>query len=214
MTHNSIIAALRKNYSSAELLEQDLEKNPIEQFKKWFKNALDSEITEPNAFCLSTVQNLEPQSRIVLLKSIHDNGFVFFTNYNSDKGQQITQNSNVAMNFVWLELERQVRINGIAEKISDKESDDYFYSRPIESQIGAIVSAQSSEIESREVLEKAMTSALEKYKTEQPKRPENWGGYLIKPHKIEFWQGRNSRLHDRICYEKINSEWLFKRLSP
>lgn len=210
-----ILAALRKNYSHAELLEKDLDANPIHQFRLWFDNALESEIIEPNAFCLSTVDSQNrPDSRIVLLKAIKEDGFVFYTNYNSKKGKDMAQNENVSMNFVWLELERQVRIRGIIEKVSAEESDHYFYSRPLESQIGAIVSSQSEELSSKAEMENAMHEALNKYGVEKPVRPEHWGGYVIKPYEIEFWQGRPNRLHDRLCYLKINNEWKIKRLYP
>ncbi len=214
MTHNEEIAALRMDYRKSELLEKDVDPNPIHQFRIWFDNALNAEIPEPNAMCLSTVYGNKPDSRIVLLKGIKEDGFVFFTNYHSSKGIQIEANPNVAINIVWLELERQVRINGVISKISPDDSDHYFYSRPIESQIGAIVSAQSERLRSREDLENAMAAALEKYKTEKPVRPQHWGGYIVKPTEIEFWQGRTSRLHDRLQYQLVNNQWEIVRLYP
>ncbi|MDP2176363.1 MAG: pyridoxamine 5'-phosphate oxidase [Bacteroidota bacterium] len=214
MTHNQDIKALRKNYSSAQLNENGVNENPIVQFRSWFHQAMKAELQEPNAMCLSTCNDNIPDSRIVLLKSIEDDGFVFFTNYGSNKGQQIASNPNVSLNFVWLELERQVRIQGVAEKISQAESEAYFYSRPFESQIGAIISAQSQYLENREMLEIAMQNALEKYKTEKPQIPEHWGGYIVKPLAIEFWQGRSNRLHDRLQYYLQNGIWNLKRLYP
>lgn len=214
MTHNEEIAALRMDYRKSELLEKDVDPNPIHQFRIWFDNALNAEIPEPNAMCLSTVYGNKPDSRIVLLKGIKEDGFVFFTNYHSSKGIQIEANPNVAINIVWLELERQVRINGVISKISPEESDHYFYSRPVESQIGAIVSAQSERLNSREELESSMTAAIEKYKTEKPVRPSHWGGYIVKPTEIEFWQGRTSRLHDRLQYQLVNNLWEIVRLYP
>jgi len=214
MTHNEEIAALRMDYRKSELLEKDVDPNPIHQFRIWFDNALNAEIPEPNAMCLSTVYGNKPDSRIVLLKGIKEDGFVFFTNYHSSKGIQIEANPNVAINIVWLELERQVRINGVISKISPDDSDHYFYSRPIESQIGAIVSAQSERLSSRDDLENAMAAALEKYKTEKPVRPQHWGGYIVKPTEIEFWQGRTSRLHDRLQYQLVNNQWEIVRLYP
>lgn len=214
MAHNDDIAALRMDYRKAELLEKDVDPNPIHQFRIWFDNAMMAEIPEPNAMCLSTVYGDKPDSRIVLLKAIKEEGFVFFTNYHSSKGIQIEANPNVALNIVWLDLERQVRINGIVSKISAEESDHYFYSRPLESQIGAIVSTQSERLSSREALEQAMAEATEKYKNEAPVRPAHWGGYIVQPTEIEFWQGRTSRLHDRLQYQLINGHWEIVRLYP
>ena len=158
-----ILAALRKNYCHSELLEETVEANPIHQFRLWFDNALEAELLEPNAFCLSTVDSLNrPDSRIVLLKAIKEEGFVFYTNYNSKKGNDMTLKAHVSMNFVWLELERQVRVRGTVEKISAEESDQYFYSRPLESQLGAIVSSQSEKLTSKTLMENAMQEALNK----------------------------------------------------
>jgi len=210
-----ILAALRKNYSHSELLEENVEANPIHQFRLWFDNALEAELLEPNAFCLSTVDSLNrPDSRIVLLKAIKEEGFVFYTNYNSKKGNDMAQQAHVSMNFVWLELERQVRVRGTVEKISAEESDQYFYSRPLDSQLGAIVSSQSEKLTSKTLMEEAMKEALNKYGVETPTRPEHWGGYLIKPTEIEFWQGRPNRLHDRLRYVKTENNWTIERLYP
>jgi pyridoxamine 5'-phosphate oxidase len=214
MSNNDLIAGLRRDYRQSHLLESEVDSNPIVQFRTWFDHALKSEVNEPNAMCLSTVYGDRPDSRIVLLKGIEDEGFVFFTNYHSNKGLQIEANANVALNFVWLELERQVRIAGTAHKIDEIASDEYFYSRPFESQVGAIISEQSGPLASREVLEKAMEEALKKYRTEIPKRPRNWGGYIVVPEEIEFWQGRSSRLHDRLVYRKSKDNWQIGRLYP
>ena len=214
MTHNEQIAALRKDYRHSELLESEVDADRIMLFHKWFKQAIEAEIAEPNAMCLSTVAEGKPESRIVLLKGIEHHGFVFYTNYNSHKGQQIETNPNVHLNFAWLDLERQIRISGTAHKISEAESDLYFASRPFESRVGAIVSAQSKVIESREELEKSMSEALAKYEGTNPPRPQHWGGYAVVPDSIEFWQGRTGRLHDRLLYAKEDHVWKISRLCP
>lgn len=214
MTHNEQIAALRKDYRHSELLESDVDADPIVFFHKWFKQAIEAELIEPNAMCLSTVADGKPESRIVLLKGIEHHGFVFYTNYNSHKGQQIENNPYVHLNFAWLELERQIRISGTAHKISEAESDLYFASRPFESRVGAIVSAQSQLIDSRDALEKSMSEALAKYAGTNPPRPEHWGGYAVIPDSIEFWQGRTGRLHDRLLYTKEDQAWKISRLCP
>jgi pyridoxamine 5'-phosphate oxidase len=199
----------------SELLESDVDPDPVMQFHKWFKQAIQSEIKEPNAMCLSTVSNDgKPDSRIVLLKGIEHHGFVFYTNYGSTKASHIEQNPHVHLNFAWLELERQIRISGIAHKLSDEENDAYFETRPFESKVGAIVSKQSSKLNSREELTDAMREALETYKNNAPLRPDNWGGYVVKPYAVEFWQGRPGRLHDRLLYELKDSHWNISRLSP
>ncbi len=208
------IASLRKDYKLASLLENEVNTDPIAQFKTWFSQALNAQLTEPNAMCLSTINGQKPESRIVLLKDITTEGFVFYTNYNSAKGQQIAANNNVCLNFVWLELERQVRIEGKAEKISQAQSDTYFYSRPLGSQIGAIISAQSETLNHRNTLEEALKQAEQQYQLEKPMRPAHWGGYIVKPSVIEFWQGRSNRLHDRLEYELLNGEWRIRRLNP
>jgi pyridoxamine 5'-phosphate oxidase len=215
MSKSLDLAQLRRDYKQAELLENSIHADPLQQFKHWFQEALEAEVIEPNAMCLSTVLDQKPHSRVVLLKGLESNGFVFFTNYASHKGQQLLQNPNVALNFLWLELERQVRINGKATPISAQDSDAYFYSRPFESQVGAIVSQQSHVLASREELEQAMSLALQTYSPETIKRPEHWGGYLVVPESIEFWQGRSSRLHDRLHYElQSDQSWKISRLSP
>jgi pyridoxamine 5'-phosphate oxidase len=209
------IADIRKDYTLHELSESNLLSDPIAQFQLWFQQALDAQVNEPNAMTLATVNPLGmPSARIVLLKGIEQHAFVFFTNYSSQKGTELAQNKNAALVFFWPELQRQVRIEGTVEKIEEEASSLYFKSRPIESQIGAIVSAQSSKIENREVLEKAFEKMKNECQEIAIKKPENWGGYALKPKKIEFWQGRASRLHDRLCFNLENDNWQINRLAP
>jgi pyridoxamine 5'-phosphate oxidase len=209
------IAELRKDYQLETLNESDIAANPIDQFTSWWQQAIKSEIDEVNAMTLATAtQNGLPSARIVLLKDYDERGFVFYTNYKSHKGNIIDENPNVALVFFWKELERQVRIEGIAEKVSNEESDAYFQSRPLESRIGAWASAQSSIINSRNVLEENVKKYKEEFGGFVP-RPGHWGGYLVRPLMIEFWQGRSSRLHDRIQYTKITDGiWKTERLAP
>lgn len=211
---NTDIAAIRKEYSLEKLEVDSVKANPMEQFKDWFSEALNSQMLEPTAMHLATVgEGGKPSGRIVLLKGI-DSGFLFFTNYKSRKGKEIANNTFASITFFWAELERQVRIEGKVEKLSDSESDDYFQSRPKGSQIGAIVSEQSQVIESREVLEQKMQALAVQYENELPPRPMHWGGYRLVPEVIEFWQGRQSRLHDRIRYSSEQNHWQIERLSP
>lgn len=196
------------------LQESDLDSNPLKQFEKWFEEVLASGLEEPNAMVLSTVNEGKPSARIVLLKDI-DSGFKFFTNYGSKKGQEIEENPQVALTFFWKELERQVRIEGVVEKVSAAESDEYFSSRPRGSQIGAWVSHQSAAIASREVLEATNAELEARFEGKEISRPAHWGGYRLIPTYMEFWQGRPSRLHDRLAYIKINRDnWKIERLSP
>lgn len=211
----SKLSDLRKEYSKESLDIADVKANPFEQFKYWFDECMKAELTEPNAMVISTSVNDIPESRVVLLKELNEKGFVFYTNYLSHKGNQIKQNNQVVLNFLWLELERQVRINGVAEKLDDITNDEYFYSRPKMSQIGAIVSNQSEIIPDRKYLEDKLEKAIQHYESNPIVRPEHWGGYVVKPYKIEFWQGRPSRLHDRLLYTlKDNNQWKIERLSP
>ncbi|MEX0608650.1 MAG: pyridoxamine 5'-phosphate oxidase [Balneolaceae bacterium] len=206
---------LRQEYSKHSLDEKEVDKNPFNQFEKWLAEALRLLVPEPNAMTLSTADSQNrPHSRIVLLKGYTDQGFIFFTNYASDKGRELEQNPYAALCFFWIELERQVRIEGAVEKISQPESERYFQSRPYMSQIGALASNQSEVVESREALEKKFSELTEKYPEEKVEMPETWGGYLVKPSAFEFWQGRQSRLHDRIKYTKKNENWNIERLSP
>ncbi|MBX7204647.1 MAG: pyridoxamine 5'-phosphate oxidase [Bacteroidia bacterium] len=212
---NEHIAALRKEYLLKEFDESHLVADPYNQFKLWFKEAIESEVNEPNAMMLATASaNGQPHARIVLLKGFDHEGPVFFTNYQSDKGEQIKENNKVALTFFWPELERQVRIEGTAALIHPEQSDEYFYSRPIGSQIGAHVSPQSKVIVNRMFLEDRVRE-FEKIFSEQPLlRPEHWGGYVVKPHLFEFWQGRSSRLHDRFLFTRKGKGWQIERLAP
>ncbi|WP_156306748.1 pyridoxamine 5'-phosphate oxidase [Sphingobacterium endophyticum] len=209
------IAAIREDYAKSSLIESDVLHDPIQQFKKWFDEAISSQVTEPTAMVLSTVNEKGfPSSRVVLLKDIKSEGLSFFTNYNSRKGQEILQNPHVSILFFWPELQRQVRFEANVEKLSKEDSDEYFASRPRGSQIGAIASPQSVIIPNRESLEKRVAEVeLEMGDLAIP-RPEFWGGFLIKPVRVEFWQGRSSRLHDRIVYILENDIWTINRLAP
>lgn len=213
---NSKIVSLRKEYSSAFLNEEDVNQNPFKQFELWMQQAVEAEILEPHAMTVSTVSaEGKPSSRIVLLRGFNQEGFVFYTNYNSLKGNEIQQNNFACINFFWPDLERQIRIEGSISKIDQQISTAYFHSRPRESQIGAWASIQSAVIENRKVVEDAFVHFTEKFKDlEVIPKPEHWGGYNIKPTSIEFWQGRPSRLHDRLRYSLENSNWKIERLSP
>jgi len=210
------LAQIRIDYNLAALDEKEVGDNPISFFEKWMLQAQEAHITEVNAMALTTVDDAGmPHARIVLLKGMEDGGFVFFTNYDSNKGKQIQKHNKVALLFFWKELERQVRIEGKIEKVSAEYSDIYFHSRPKGSQIGACASPQSQIIENREVLEKKVASLEEAFTDKEIPRPENWGGYIVKPYLIEFWQGRSSRLHDRVvCEKKVDNGWKIYRLAP
>lgn len=212
---NINIASIRKDYTLKSFSESDLLKNPFDQFRVWFTEAIHAEVNEPNAMTLATVKaDGSPTARIVLLKGLEDDCFVFFTNYSSNKGQQIGVNNKVALVFFWPELERQVRIEGIAEKLEDYKSDEYFKSRPVASQIGAHASPQSQEIENRQYLEDLVVKMGELFSEKPIIRPNFWGGFKVVAHSFEFWQGRSSRLHDRFIFRKSNNEWIAKRLAP
>ncbi len=212
----STIAAIRKDYMLKALLEKDVDANAIRQFDKWWQEAIHSEIDEVNAMTLATASaDGVPAARIVLLKGYDERGFVFFTNYDSFKGLQMAENPRACLVFFWKELERQVRITGLVEKVSAEESDIYFNSRPEGSRIGAWASPQSQVIESREWLEEREKTIAKDFNGKPVKRPGHWGGYRVKPINIEFWQGRPSRLHDRIQYTlKSDNTWLIERLAP
>jgi len=209
------IADLRKDYSRASLTEADVHPNPIEQFSKWFGEALSAQVPEANAMSVSTASaDGRPSSRILLIKDFDQRGFTFFTNYESRKGRELDSNPFAALLFYWIELERQVRIEGRVERISDAENDAYYNSRPVKSRLGAIASAQSRPVASREVLE-ARVREVEAQYGEHPVRPPHWGGYRLVPDYLEFWQGRPSRLHDRIAYQRqADGSWQLQRLQP
>jgi pyridoxamine 5'-phosphate oxidase len=214
---DSSIADLRQNYTLAGLTETDLDSNPIQQFNLWFQQALAANLIEPNAMTLATATtDGKPTARIVLLKGFNEQGFVFYTNYDSQKGQQLIANPYAALVFLWDKLERQVRIEGKVEKLSADESLKYFHSRPKASQLGAWTSAQSQVIPNREVLEQKLVSLQEQYSGDVTiPLPEHWGGFRVIPNRIEFWQGRPSRLHDRLVYNlQKDGSWSISRLSP
>ncbi len=205
----------KKNNQNNELNETSVDKNPFIQFTKWYDSILNSKLNEPTAMMLSTADvNGSPSARIVLLKEIDDSGFVFYTNYGSRKGKDLKQNPKAALTFFWDELRRQIRIEGRIEEISRETSKEYFSSRPRESQIGAWVSEQSSVIPDREFLENKYVELKEKFGNEEIPLPDFWGGYRLIPNYFEFWQGRENRLHDRICYKEENNEWKIFRIAP
>lgn len=211
----SQLASLRKNYMRGALSETEVQTNPITQFNYWLEQALNAQLYEPNAMTLATADAQgKPSARIVLLKGVDDRGLVFFTNYNSLKGQALAENPQTALLFYWPELERQVRITGKTEKVSEAESDAYYASRPLDSRIGAWASEQSQVISDRSVLVKRAALFSVKFAL-QPARPPHWGGYRLLPEYFEFWQGRPSRLHDRICYQRQDDgQWQIFRLAP
>jgi len=208
------LADLRKDYSRASLDEASAPAEPLQLFERWFEEALRASVLEPNAMTLATVSAQgRPSTRIVLIKGCDERGFTWYTNYDSRKGREIAENPYGALQFHWVELERQVRIEGRIERVTDQESDAYYRSRPLESRLGAWASPQSAVIASREVLERE----LERRRTEfgaEPPRPSHWGGYRLVPHAVEFWQGRPSRLHDRLRYSLDGDRWLRERLAP
>jgi pyridoxamine 5'-phosphate oxidase len=208
------LSDIRKNYSRAVLTEKSLH-DPFPLFEKWMEEAIEGQVNEPTAMMLSTVsEDFKPSSRIVLLKLFTKEGFHFFTNYNSRKGNEIRANSRVALLFFWPELEREVRIEGIAGFSSEEISDQYFSERPYDSQISAIVSKQSERVTNREELELLWAGKAASSKGEKLVRPAEWGGYFVQPERIEFWQGRPNRLHDRILFEKAGNQWVLSRLAP
>jgi pyridoxamine 5'-phosphate oxidase len=210
------LADIRREYTRASLDENSVSKDPIEQFQTWFREAYESEVPEANAMNLATVtEKGTPTSRVVLLKGVEDNKFVFYTNYQSDKGREMEKNPAVALTFFWSELERQVRIEGIASRVDAKKSEEYFQSRPRGSQIGAWSSPQSAIIRDRLILEDRVKQMEEKFSGQEIlPRPQQWGGYEVEALLIEFWQGRASRLHDRIEYTKVDGIWQIHRLAP
>jgi len=211
----SYLQDIRKEYIKASLHEENVAKDPIDQFSIWFTEAIHAKVMEPNAMTLATTSaSGQANARTVLLKHVDEKGFVFFTNYTSKKGHEIAENNKIALLFFWPELERQVRILGTVEKTSYQESEEYFHSRPVGSQLGALVSHQSSKIESRSVIEENLERLTMKFKDTEIPLPDYWGGYRSTPHYLEFWQGGANRLHDRIVYEKKDFSWDIYRVSP
>ena len=206
---------MRIDYATQTFLESDADADPIKQFKTWWDEALASQILEPNAMTLATASaDGLPSARIVLLKGVDENGFAFYTNYDSYKGRQLEENPKACLVFHWKELERQVRITGFVQKVSANESDEYYHSRPAGSQVGAWASPQSQVIPSREWLDQEYKNKEEEFSNGPIPRPQHWGGYAVKPVVIEFWQGRKSRLHDRLQYTLEEGEWKRERLAP
>ncbi|CAJ0687034.1 pyridoxamine 5'-phosphate oxidase [Ralstonia sp. L16] len=209
------IADIRTDYARASLDIADVDANPLRQFRRWFDEALKAEVAEVNAMTLATVDpHGQPSARIVLLKNLDERGFTFFTNYASHKGEELAENPRAALLFHWIGLERQVRVQGIVEKVSDAESDAYYHSRPLGSRLGAWASEQSSEVPDRTTLEAREAEYRARF-GDAPPRPPHWGGYRLLPQRLEFWQGRPSRLHDRLEYRKqADGSWKIVRLAP
>ena len=207
---------IRVEYTKASLDAASVLANPIAQFEKWLKEAIEAKVNEPTAMTLSTVtEDGRPSARIVLLKGVEANQFVFYTNYQSQKGKELLENPACALTFFWPELERQVRIEGVAKRVDESQSTEYFVSRPRGSQIGAWASPQSTIIQDRLILEERVTKLEKKFEgSNQIPKPKQWGGYAVEAHEIEFWQGRPSRLHDRVVYYKSDSDWAKHRLAP
>jgi len=207
------IAELRQEYMRAGLDEAHANPDPLRQFERWLEDAVGAKLPLPNAMTLATVARGEPTARIVLLKGIDGGGFVFYTNYQSRKGREIEAKSSACLLFLWSDLERQVRIEGEAAKVSARESDEYFVTRPLGARLSAWASNQSESVASRQILEKAMEDARSRHGNNPP-RPPHWGGYRLIPRAIEFWQGRADRLHDRLLYERAGAGWKIRRLAP
>jgi len=210
------IAQVRREYTRKKLSKKSVHKDPVEQFNKWLKEAFDANCLEPTAMIISTVSKLNtPSSRVVLLKGVEDGCFIFYTNYHSRKGSQLSENPSISALFFWTELERQIIIEGTVKKLSAAQSDAYFNTRPWKSRIGAIISPQSQPIESRNTIKKAFVLEAAKHINNSIPRPAHWGGYKIDPTRIEFWQGRENRLHDRVLFTKnTDSSWEITRLAP
>ena len=212
---HKLITKLREDFTKGTLNEADVNKKPDLQFELWMQQAVDSKIDEFQAMTLATVSpDQKPSSRIVYLREFQNNDFFFYTNYNSKKAQHLLKNPNGVISFFWPQLERQIIVEGVIEKSSPEQADAYYNNRPYESKVGTWASNQSQTLSSREELEKKVEELKKQFTPETIKRPDFWGGYVLKANYYEFWQGRKSRLHDRICYELVNNEWKIKRISP
>lgn len=205
---------MRRAYERTELREDTVARDPIEQLLRWLQEANDAGSLEANAMSLCTVANGQPSARIVLLRGLSERGLVFFTSYFSRKGKEIAENPRTAALFYWPELERQVRVEGVVDQLPEDESDAYFAARPRGHQIGAWASEQSEVVDSREILDQRVQDYSERFEGEEVPRPHSWGGYVIRPHRIEFWQGRTNRVHDRLEFERTGAGWVMRRLQP
>ena len=215
MDIKNFVNTIRRDYTHKTFDETTAKPNPYEQFESWLAEAIESDIFEPNAMVLATASKSgKPSARIVLLRGFEEEGFTFYTNYDSRKALEMEENPQASLLFYWAEIERQVRIEGTISRVGKDVSDDYFASRPRESQIGAWISPQSKVIESRAFLEQKFAELAEQWKKNQITRPPNWGGYILRPDAFEFWQGRESRLHDRLFYKKTENGWEIERLAP
>jgi len=209
------INTVRRDFANRPLLESSIANDPFQQFAQWMEDAVNSQILDPYAMCVSTVgKDFWPSSRIVYLRDVADGGFIFYTNYDSQKATEIASYPFAALNFHWGELERQVRVEGHVTKVSAQRSDDYWASRPRESQVSAWMSEQSQEVESRERLEARKAEIIARFDGAEIPRPRHWGGYVVVPERIEFWQGRPNRLHDRLVYLRLSNQWKVVRLNP
>lgn len=208
------VAHLRTTYRKAELREESVAADPMDQLRAWMRDALDSGVPEPNAMCLSTAEEGRPSSRMVLLRALDARGLVFYTAYGSRKGRELAKNPQAAALFFWPQLERQVRVEGRVEQLSAEESDAYFASRPRGHQLGAWASEQSEPVDRRELLEQRMRDYESRFDGEEVQRPHSWGGYAIVPERVEFWQGRPNRMHDRLEFKRAGGRWEMRRLQP
>lgn len=212
--HEMDLAHMRKSYERTELHEEQISSDPIEQLRQWLDDAAQAGVSEPNAMCLCTAQNGQPSARMVLLRRLDAAGLVFYTSYFSRKGRELDENPRAAVLFYWPQLERQARVEGVAGKLAEDESDEYFASRPRGHQIGAWASEQSEPVENRDLLDQRMRDYEERFADEDVPRPHSWGGYVLAPERIEFWQGRPNRMHDRIEFVRQQGAWVMRRLQP
>jgi pyridoxamine 5'-phosphate oxidase len=209
------LAAMRRDYKTRSLSEADVLPDAVEQFRKWFHEAVEMDVPEANAMVLATAtKEGKPSARVLLLKGVNEDGFIFYTNYESRKGRELIENPQASMVFLWHELERQIRIEGTVKKLSKQESELYFYSRPFQSQVSALISPQSKVIHGKKELEELHQKTMALHEGSKLPFPENWGGFILVPMALEFWQGRESRFHDRIQYTKTSDDWKIERLAP